>query len=93
MDVRRRVLAARLAVRIEKDKEYSKAIGLFDRSGYRSISQGGEQDVYDDPYLIDSSRTDSQPDQICLSGSIRSRKAGAFADPYSDHYPAGCRSL
>ena len=57
MDVRRRVLAARLAVRINENKEYSKEIGLFDHSEFRSKSKGGVKDVYDHSFLSVSGRT------------------------------------
>ena len=56
MDVRRRVLAARLAVRVNENKEYSKSIGLSDHSDFRFRSKGGEQDVYDNSFLIVDSR-------------------------------------
>ena len=46
MDVKRRVLAARLSVRINDSREYSKSIGLSDRSGFRK--EGSEKNVSGD---------------------------------------------
>ena len=56
MDVRKRVLAARLAVRVNENKKYSKSIGLYDHSDFRFRSKGGGQDVYDNSFLIVDSR-------------------------------------
>ena len=45
MDIRTRMIAARLAVRIEKDKAYSERIGIKDNSHYTDISEKkGEKD-------------------------------------------------
>ena len=52
MDVRRRVLASRLAVRINNDEAYCKEIGLTDHSQFRDNSKGGAQDVFDSHFLI-----------------------------------------
>ena len=46
MDVKRRVLAARLAVRVNENREYGESIGLSDHSDFRSKVEGGEQNVY-----------------------------------------------
>ena len=48
MDVKRRVLAARLSVRINDNKEYSKTIGLSDQSRYIDELKGGEKNVSGD---------------------------------------------
>lgn len=48
MDMRRRVLAARLAIRMDKNKEYSKEIGLSDRSGFIENPKGGVKNVSGD---------------------------------------------
>ncbi|MBQ9361506.1 MAG: hypothetical protein IJT96_10790 [Lachnospiraceae bacterium] len=47
MDIRTRMIAARLAVRIEKDKTYSDKIGLKDNSHYivNSEKKGEKNDV------------------------------------------------
>ncbi len=46
MDVKRRVLAARLSVRINDNKDYSKEIGLSDRSGFKK--ERSEKNVFGD---------------------------------------------
>ncbi len=46
MDVKRRILAARLSVRINDNKEYSKEIGLSDRSGFKK--ERSEKNVFGD---------------------------------------------
>lgn len=45
MDTRARVIAARLAIKIEENKPYSDRIGLRDASHYRRrIAKKGEKD-------------------------------------------------
>lgn len=46
MDIRERILAARMSLRIEKYEKYCKEIGIIDKSGYKSakeISRGKEK--------------------------------------------------
>lgn len=39
MDIRSRILAARLSVRINHDKQYCGSIGIQDRSGFKAEKQ------------------------------------------------------
>ncbi len=39
MDIRARLLAARMSVRIENNREYCDSIGIKDRSGFKTKKQ------------------------------------------------------